>query len=85
MKKAHPAARFFHQTLWTDEGAKALDYLYRRGLSDADIRHFGLGFAPNGWDATLRHLKGEGFDEATLERAGLVVRREGGVFSPLLR
>lgn len=74
------AARFFHQTLWTDEGAKALDYLYRRGLSDADIRHFGLGFAPNGWDATLRHLKGEGFDEATLERAGLVVRREGGVY-----
>ena len=74
------AARFFHATLWTGEGAEALSYLYKRGLADADIRHFGLGFAPRGWDATLRHLTGQGFDEKTLERAGLIVRREGGVY-----
>ncbi|HIS03467.1 MAG TPA: DNA primase [Candidatus Pullichristensenella avicola] len=74
------AARFFHATLWTDEGAQGLSYLYKRGLSDADIRRFGLGFAPRGWDGTLRHLAGEGFDQAILERAGLVVRREGGAY-----
>ena len=74
------AARFFHATLWTGEGAEALSYLYKRGLADADIRHFGLGFAPRGWDATLKHLTGQGFDEQTLERAGLIVRREGGVY-----
>ena len=74
------AARFFHATLWTGEGAEALSYLYKRGLADADIRHFGLGFAPRGWDATLKHLTGQGFDEKTLERAGLIVRREGGVY-----
>lgn len=74
------AARFFHATLWTGEGAEALSYLYKRGLADADIRHFGLGFAPRGWDATLKHLTGQGFDEQTLERAGLIVRREGSVY-----
>ena len=74
------AARFFHATLWTDEGAQGLSYLYKRGLTDADIRHFGLGFAPRGWDATLRYLTGESFEEGLLERAGLIVRREGGAY-----
>lgn len=74
------AARFFHATLWTQEGAQTLNYLYKRGLNDADIRRFGLGAAPRGWDATLRHLQQAGFDEALLEKAGLVVRREGGVY-----
>ena len=74
------AARFFHATLWTGEGAEALSYLYKRGLSDADIRRFGLGFAPRGWDTTLRHLRQAGFEEALLERAGLVVRRENSVY-----
>ena len=66
--------------MWTGEGAEALSYLYKRGLADADIRHFGLGFAPRGWDATLKHLTGQGFDEQTLGRAGLIVRREGSVY-----
>ena len=40
------AAMFFHQRIWSSEGAQARDYLYRRGLNDADIKHFGLGRAP---------------------------------------
>ena len=36
--------------------------------------------SPRGWDATLKHLTGQGFDEQTLERAGLIVRREGSVY-----
>ena len=71
---------FFTPRCGRAEGAEALSYLYKRGLTDADIRHFGLGFAPRGWDATLKHLTGQGFDEQTLERAGLIVRREGGVY-----
>ncbi len=74
------AAHFFHGVLWTDEGAEVLDYLYRRGLSDADIRRFGLGASPKGWDALLKQLTTRGFEEDLLERAGLVVRREGGAY-----
>ena len=74
------AARFFHSTLWTGEGAEALNYLYKRGLNDSDIRRFGLGAAPKGWDALQRHMAEQGFDDALLEKAGLVVRKDGRVY-----
>ncbi len=74
------AARFFHSTLWTGEGAEALNYLYKRGLNDSDIRRFGLGAAPKGWDALQRHMAEQGFDDALLEKAGLVVRKDGRAY-----
>lgn len=72
------AARYYHSLLWTDEGAEVLAYLYRRGLTDGDIRRFGLGASPRARDGLQRHLEEKGFDAALLERAGLVVRRDGG-------
>ena len=74
------AARFFHSTLWTGEGAEALNYLYKRGLNDSDIRRFGLGAAPKGWDALQRYMAEQGFDDALLEKAGLVVRKDGRAY-----
>ena len=50
-------ARFFHQYLFTSGGKWARDYLTGRGLTVKTIRHFGLGCAPNEWDALLKHLK----------------------------
>ena len=70
------AARYFHDLLWTGEGAEALNYLYGRGLNDSDIRRFGLGASPHGWDGLLRHLKEQGFEPALIEKAGLAVRRD---------
>ena len=63
--------------LWTDEGAEALNYLYKRGLNDADIRRFGLGASPRGWDGLIRHLGEQGFEPELLKRAGLAVERDG--------
>ena len=74
------AARFFHDLLWTPEGAEALNYLYGRGLNDADIRHFGLGASPRGWDGLFRHLTEKGYAPELLEKAGLIVRRDGRAF-----
>ena len=71
------AARYYHSLLWTDEGAEALAYLYRRGLADSDIRRFGLGASPHGRDSLLRHLEAQGYDSVLLEKAGLIVRRDG--------
>ena len=71
------AARYFHSMLWTDEGAEALNYLYKRGLNDADIRRFGLGASPRGWDGLIRHLGEQGFEPELLKRAGLAVERDG--------
>ena len=74
------AARFFHDLLWTDEGAEALNYLYGRGLNDSDIRRFGLGASPKGWDGLLHHLEEAGFEPGLLEKAGLVVRRDDRLY-----
>ncbi|MBQ3424036.1 MAG: DNA primase [Clostridia bacterium] len=73
------AARYYYDQLWTPEGAQALNYLYGRGLDDADIRRFGLGASPRTGDALLRHLTDLGCAEGLLEKAGLVVRRTGGL------
>jgi len=74
------AARYYHDQLWTEEGAAALNYLYGRGLNDSDIRRFGLGASPKGWDGLLSHLEAQGFESALLEKAGLVVRRDNRCF-----
>ena len=71
------AAKFYHSLLWTEEGADALNYLYGRGLNDADIRRFGLGASPRGGDALIRHLEEKGYEPQIVEKAGLAVRREG--------
>ena len=70
------AARYYHDLLWTQEGAAALNYLYGRGLNDSDIRRFGLGASPKGWDGLLSRMEAQGFEAALLEKAGLVVRRD---------
>ena len=33
-----------------------------------------MGFAPQGWDALLRHLRGRGFTDAELVTSGLMAR-----------
>ena len=50
------AARTFHQWLYAPEGAEGLAYLQRRGLSRRTLTSFGLGFAPNRWDALIQAL-----------------------------
>ena len=70
------AARFFHQTLFTPAGQQALDYLKRRGLTDSVIRKFGLGAAPNSWDALTKHLQDKGYTVEELKLVGLTVIKE---------
>ncbi len=73
------AAKFFHKTLYgTSPAAKAgYEYLHtERGLSDATIRHFGLGFAPSEYGSLSKHLISLGFTEDELIYAGLCGRDE---------
>jgi len=70
------AAKFFHQTLFTDAGRPMLDYLKRRGLTDSIIRRFGLGASPAGWDALTRHMQGLGYSVEELRLCGLSVVKE---------
>jgi DNA primase len=70
------AAAFFERALRMPVGTDALAYLRRRGLDDDVIRRFRLGFAADGGQALRTGLARDGFEEATLIEAGLVIRSE---------
>ncbi|MCJ7543233.1 MAG: DNA primase [Phycisphaerae bacterium] len=70
------AARFYRTQLRSPTGADALRYALGRGLSQESIDRFGLGYAPDSWDALLRAALAEGDGEQQLVAAGLVARRE---------
>ncbi len=71
---AKVAAEFFHKCLLAEEGAYARAYLAQRGLDAAIVTRFGLGYAPDSWDRLMKHLLSEGFAEAELIEAGLLVK-----------
>jgi DNA primase len=61
------AADYYERVLWEgNAGQKAREYLGRRGLPEAFIRKFRLGYAPGGWQDLCDHLQRE---KASLEDA----------------
>ncbi len=72
------AARFFRDQLFSEAGLKALTYARGRKLSDESIRRFGLGFAPDSWEALHAAAGGAGFSDRQLVSAGLVSQRDDG-------
>ena len=72
------AARAFHRWLYAPEGVEGLAYLQRRGLSRRTLTSFGLGFAPNRWDALIQELGQQGYDKRDLLDAGLAVNNQDG-------
>lgn len=69
------AARFFHENLYSIKGRDALNYLYKRGLSDKTIKHFGLGYAPASRYDLIGHLKEKGFRYEEIVNANLAYAR----------
>ncbi len=66
------AARFFHETLFKEQGKQQLAYLNGRKISPKMIKHFGLGAAPDDWHALENHLKEKGFKRDELVAANLL-------------
>ncbi len=81
------AARYFHACLnsSTNEAKAARLYWRRRGLDDATIVRFGLGYAPDDFRMTYQHLKGLGYTDQELLESGLVKRSEKGNVYNLFR
>jgi DNA primase len=72
------AAQSFQRRLFLPEGARALDYLRGRGLAEATIRRFGLGWSGEGRGALAADLAREGIDPPLLVQAGLMRPAEDG-------
>ena len=72
------AATFFRDTLYTDDGSVARDYLKSRGFGRDDAEQFLLGYAPNEWEALSRHLSANGFRSEEIVAAGIAVKNDRG-------
>ena len=59
-------------------GQIARDYLVKRGVSPEAVKLFRLGYAPDAWDDTVNWAKNKSHDLALVEKAGLILRKEGG-------
>lgn len=71
------AARFFYQAMMNSEGRAGLQYwTQKRRLSMATVRHFGLGYAPDSWDALKKHMNHLGYSNEELYEANLVRKSE---------
>ncbi|MBR5223648.1 MAG: DNA primase [Clostridia bacterium] len=73
-------AKFFHNYLMGDSGKWALDYYLKRGLSPKTIKHFGLGAAPDSWDALINHLKSKGYSIGDMVTANVVGKSDRGSY-----
>src|SRR5690606_17062746 len=73
------AMAFYRDQLLSDAGVPAREYLKARGFGRAEADRFGLGWAPDEWDALARALGGR-FDRNDIQRAGLIApNNRGGV------
>jgi DNA primase len=71
------AAKYFQQQLGSPEAQTARDFLTQRNFDQAASVHFGLGYAPKGWNGLGDALKAQGFTEEELVKVDLVVSKEG--------
>lgn len=69
------AQAWFVRNLAGADGAEARAYLKQRGISEAQIREFGFGFAPDAKGAITQALSG--FERDMLIEAGLLITVEG--------
>jgi DNA primase len=73
------AANFYAEKLTGPSAAVGRDFLASRGFDLADAERFGVGYAPDDWEMTTRHLRGRGFTEEELLVGGLAGQGRHGL------
>src|SRR5690606_26606373 len=74
------AAEYFRGQLLSPEAESAPRVLGERGFDAGSAAHFGVGYAPRGWDKMLKALSDQGFSREELSNAGLVSTGQRGVY-----
>ena len=74
------AAEYFRGQLLTADAEAGRRFLGERGFDAGAAAHFGVGFAPRGWDKMLKALTAQGFTRDELSAAGLVSTGQRGVY-----
>ncbi len=70
------AAQYYQDALRQPVAEQARNYLKGRGITGAVAKAYQLGYAPPGWNGLLSALAKD-FEPAVLERAGLIIARDG--------
>jgi DNA primase len=68
------AAEFYISRLATPEAEIGRTFLSQRGFDREAAEHFGVGYAPVGWDVLIGHLRSKGFSDDLIVEGGLAVR-----------
>lgn len=79
------AARLYHSVLYSAQGKTALEYYYGRGYTDATIKHFGLGYAPDSFWFLRDELRKKGYHDEELRAAWLCGLSQKGSLYDLFR
>ncbi len=74
------AGRFFHEQLYAPAGKQCLDYVRQRGLSKSIVTRFGIGYAPDSWNALVDAMRKKGYTDQELRDADLVGEKNGRVY-----
>jgi DNA primase len=72
------AAQFYVDQLAGTEAGIGRAFLAARGFDQAAAAHFGVGYAPAGWDHLVRFLRGKGFTDKELLTSGLASEGRSG-------
>lgn len=72
------ALSFYEYNLNSANAAAARNYLLKRGINEASIKLFKLGYALDKWDALINHLRAKNIGLSLLEKAGLILAKEAG-------
>ena len=71
------ACAWFRKQLSATAGKSIRAYLHKRGMDDALIEEFSLGYAPDSWDALHKAARAKRYSDEVLLKLGLVMRKEG--------
>jgi DNA primase len=72
------AAEFYAEQLLTPAAEIGRRFLSERGFGREEAARFGVGYAPNEWEALVRHLRGLGFSDKELITGGLASQGRRG-------
>ena len=81
LELSRDAARFYHDYLIGPNGQRVRDYIAQRQISSRTATRFGLGAAPDQWDALTKAMTAKGYTKMDLIDAGLAVAgKNGGIY-----
>ncbi len=77
--QAHAAAaEFFTEQLGAPAAVVGRQFLAERGFDQEMASTYGVGFAPEGWDVLVKHLRGRGFSDEELVAGGIASQGKRG-------